>query len=104
MRLLEKAAALRLRLPPRALNCFYTWLKLSPDDSNVKRSLDDSPWMGVPTAIADGHTYEGKRRGTLETLLSGCYSNHAVLGRRIVSEGWPIIRGAVHSDCFPPPL
>lgn len=98
--LLQQAHTLGVPLPPRALNCFYTWLKLSPQDSNVKRSLDNAPWVGVPMAIVDGHTYEGKRRGTLETLLSGTYSNHAVLGQRVMREGWSVIREEVHEDCF----
>lgn len=97
-RLLQQAYALGVQLPPRALNCFYTWLKIAPQDSNVKRSLDDVAWTGVPLAIADGHTYEGKVRGTLETLLSGTYSNHTVLGKRVMKEGWSQIRRSTHSQ------
>lgn len=74
-------------LPPRSLNCFYTWLKLAPDDVNVRRGLDDTPWAGVPSAMADGHTYEGCRLGTRITLLSGHYHNHAALGKRVMREG-----------------
>jgi hypothetical protein len=99
--LLTQAKDLDIQLPPRALNCFYTWLKLSPGDSYVKRRLDDAPWTEVPKAIVDGHTYEGKRRGTVETLLSGTYSNHAVLGQRVMREGWSEIRKEVHADFLP---
>lgn len=98
--LLEQAHALGVQLPPRALNCFCTWLKLSPQELDVKRTLDDAQWTGVPMAIVDGHTYEGKVRGTLETSLSGTYYNHAVLGQRVVREGWSGIRKEVHTHCF----
>ena len=98
--LLQQAYALGVQLPPRALNCFYTWLKLSPQDSNVKRSLDDASWAGVPKAIVDGHTYEGKKLGRVETAFSGTYVNHAILGQRVVSEDWSPIRKEVHADCF----
>ena len=85
-------------LPPRSLNCFYTWLNLAPDDVNVRRGLDDTPWTGVPRVIADGHTYEGNRLGTRVTLLSGHYHNHAALAERVMKEGWNLIRGEVHAE------
>ena len=85
-------------LPPRSLNCFYTWLKLAPDDANVRRGPDDTPWDGMPRAMADGHTYEGCRLGTPITLLSGHYHNHAALGERVRKEGWNLIRREVHAE------
>jgi len=96
--LLAEGEKLNIALPPRSLNCFYTWLKLEPQDVNRTRTLDEHVWVGVPTAIADGHTYEGKKLGMLETLLSGSYSNHAVFGHRVMMEGWAAIRSEFHGE------
>lgn len=85
-------------LPPRSLNCFYTWLKLAPDDANVRRGPDDTPWIGMPRAMADGHTYEGSRLGTPVTLLSGHYRNHAALAERVMNGGWDLVRKEVHAE------
>ena len=96
--LLAQASSLDVPLAPRALNCFYAWLKLKPQDVNARRSLDDARWMGVPKAIGDCHTYEGKILRTLETVLSGTYENHAVLGKRVMSEGWAVVRTDFHAE------
>lgn len=96
--LLRQSHELGVQVPLRALNCFYTWLKLAAQDVNLRRPLDDASWIGVPKAIADGHTYEGKRIGTLQTLLSGTYGNHAVLGQRVLSESWAIVRAEFHAQ------
>ncbi len=85
-------------LPPRSLNCFYTWLKLAPRDVNVRHGLDDTPWAGMPRVMADGHTYEGTKLGTRVTLLSGHYHNHALLGGRVMKEGWSLIRNETHAE------
>jgi hypothetical protein len=99
-RLLTEGENLNITLPQRSLNCFYTWLKLAPNDVSRKRTLDEAPWVAVPKAIADGHTYEGKKLGTIETLLSGSYCNHAVLGQRVMREGWHRIRSELHAESF----
>jgi hypothetical protein len=52
---------LNLRLPSRSLNCFYTWMKLRPNDTGIMRNLDEAPWRGMPKVMLDGHTLEGWR-------------------------------------------
>jgi hypothetical protein len=75
---------LRLYLPDRAWNVFYTWLKIAPADAGVKRPIDESPWRGMPSAMLDNHTSEGwKRFNGHETILSGTYERHRELGRMV---------------------
>jgi hypothetical protein len=87
-----------LWLPPRSLNCFYTFLRLQPMDAGVQRPLDLSPWVGMPEAMVDGHTPEGRKAGVKDTLLSGSYSQHLALSQRVERDaGWDGIRAEVHS-------
>lgn len=92
------AQKLGLRLPPRALNCFYTWMKLHPTDTGTRRQIDDATWRGMPNLMLDGHTLEGRRLGNRLTLLSGHYDQHRVIGQRVMREGWGLIRAEVHGD------
>lgn len=91
-----------LSLPRRSLNCFYTWMNLQPNDTGVRRRLDDSPWRGMPKVVLDGHTLEGKRLGQRVALLSGHYQQHRVIGKRVMREGWGPIRVEAHEDIVPP--
>jgi hypothetical protein len=86
-----------LWLPPRSLNCVYTWLVMKPGDTGVRREPDRTPWTGVPAVMADMHTPEGRGLGTYTTLLSGSYEQHLRLYERYArDEGWGSIREEVH--------
>lgn len=91
-----EAKRLGLWLPKRALNCFYTWLQLAPDDPGIRREPDLAPWQGIPAAMLDGHTREGKSAGTAVTVLSGFYASHRKLARLVEAEGWEGVRQRVH--------
>ena len=86
-----------LWLPPRSMNCVWTWKEVAPFRGGM-RELDTAEWRDMPTAIVDGHTREGKIRRTNVTLLSGHYSQHRVIGRRVQAEGWEAIRRETHQD------
>jgi len=99
-RLADEARRRNFYLPPRAGNCFYTWLALAPQHPK-SRSLDDRAWEGMPVVMADSHTYEGKRKGIYATVLSGHYANHRALGERVIIEGWSNIRDESHKANIP---
>lgn len=82
----------------RGLNCLYTWQQVAPADSGVRRAIDPAPFRGVPAVMADSHTYEGKRRGTQMTILSGHYEQHREIGRLVMAHGWGPIREAMHAE------
>jgi hypothetical protein len=86
----------KLWLPNRALNCWWTWLEIGPQDSGVLREPDGSPWAGMPAAMLDGHTYEGRRARTPITVLSGHYCNHLSLSQLVAKGGWQAVRTLVH--------
>lgn len=93
-----EARAWGLWLPPRALNCFYTWLKLRDEvPRDVTRPIDETPWTGIPEAMADSHTVEGRIARRRVTILSGHYSQHRELGRIVMEQGWRAVRAEVHS-------
>ena len=79
-------------LNSRVYNCLYTWVKIAPKDVGVKRVPLHMEFLGMPECILDGHTYEGKRKGRIVTLLSGHYENHRTIGRRVMKEGWEGIK------------
>jgi hypothetical protein len=85
-------------LPPRAWNVFWTWLRLEPDDLDARRPLDDTPWGGMPAAVIDAHTTEGRRRRTGYTSLSSDYETHRVIGVRVRANGWGPLRTEVHAE------
>ena len=96
-----RGQVLGLRLmPPRSLNCFYAWLKLNPSDAGKRRVIDGATWKGMPSAMADGHTYEGRQRNKERTILSGHTENHRLLADRVKTEGWGKIRKEVHQEYF----
>ena len=84
-------------IPIRALNCWWTWLHIAPTDSGVRRSIDNSPWLGMPIEMIDSHTREGKARGVNTTLLSGHYHKHLELSQIVQAHGWEYVRNIVHS-------
>jgi hypothetical protein len=96
------ARGLNLLLPPRSLNCFYTWIRLRPNDTGVRRKLDDALWRGMPKAMLDGHTLEGKWLGQRVGFLSGDYAQHRVIGQRVMREGWDPIRAEAHEEIAEP--
>lgn len=98
-----KARELGIWVPPRSLNCFWTWLELEPSRGGT-REIDPRPFEAIPRAMADGHTYEGKYLDQKLTILSGHYHNHRVLGERVaMAKGWSGIREEVHADLLPAP-
>jgi hypothetical protein len=96
------ARELNVRLPSRSLNCFYTWTRLRPNDTGVRRTLDEAPWRGMPKVMLDGHTPEGRRLGERVGLLSGNYEQHRVIGQRVMREGWEPIRAEAHEETAEP--
>lgn len=96
------ARELDIWIPPRALNCLWTWMELKPSRGGT-REIDPRPFKTIPRAVADGHTYEGKYADREVTLLSGHYRNHRALGERVAMDGWSGIREEVHADLLPPP-
>jgi hypothetical protein len=84
-------------VPYRALNCWYTWLVIRPQDAGVKRAIDEAPWEGMPAAMADGHTYEVRQTKTRVTVVSGHYHQHRALGGLVRANGWAGVRGEVHA-------
>jgi hypothetical protein len=93
-----EARKYNLWLPPRSLNCFYTWLRLRPVDAGAKREIDDALLTGMPKAMADGHTVEGKALGAKVTVLSGHYSQHQALSKLVERGGWGEVRRQVHAN------
>lgn len=91
----DEARRLKMWLPDRALNCFYTWLKIWPKDAS-RRPIDKTPWRGMPTVMLDGHTFEGKKAGVIVALLSGHYHNHLELSRKVAAGGWDAVRKEAH--------
>src|SRR5262249_41504537 len=51
------------------------------------RSVDSSPWRGMPSAMLDQHCVEGRQRDTHITLLCGAESQHLVLAQRVQADG-----------------
>lgn len=89
-------------LPIRSLNCYYTWMRMSPSDGLVLRDADPTEWAGMPAVMLDGHTYEGKGMGSRTTILSGSYQQHRRIGDEVVRDGWGGIREAVHKSTLEP--
>lgn len=79
-------------LNPRIFNCLYTWWYIQPKDRNVKRTVLDAEFEGIPEPVLDSHTYEGKRRGNNVLMLSGHYEQHRAIGQEVMKHGWERIR------------
>jgi hypothetical protein len=94
----EKLREIELWIPRRANNTFYTWVKLEPVDSGVRRSIDETPWTGMPVWVLDAHTPEGRRSKSGYTPLSGDYDTHRAIGQRVMAEGWGPLRSEMHAD------
>jgi hypothetical protein len=101
--LYPEARRLGLYLPRRAWNVFWTWLELAPADEGVRREVDATPWRGMPRAILDSHTTEGKARGVKITVASGHYQAHLHLAELVAAYGWPTVRRRVHARIEPEP-
>lgn len=88
-------------LPPRADCDFWTWhneidkLLTGP---TPRRVADDHPWTGMPPAVADMHTIEGRQNKTFRTVLSGDYPGHKWLAKEVASKGWSGVRDMIHSE------
>jgi hypothetical protein len=87
----------RMWLPPRSFNCFWTWLEIKPEDYGIRREVDRTPWTGMPEAMLDLHTPEGRNSHRFVTILSGTYKQHHAIGQIVMKEGWGRIRDEVHS-------
>jgi hypothetical protein len=82
--------------PPRALNVAWIWVQVAPTDHAPPREVDSAPWTGMPSCMADKHTYEGNARGTKVTLLSGTNAQQRRIAALVQEEGWSALRYAVH--------
>jgi hypothetical protein len=89
-------------LPQRSLNCWFTWLALRPTDAGKIRTIDVTPWTGMPEAMLDGHTPEGCKAGRQITLLSGHYENHLRLAQLVERVGWAEVRKRTHGSIASP--
>jgi len=84
-------------VPSAVFNCAWTWLQLVPDIPKGRvRALDTTDYAGVPPAMLDGHTREGRQLGQQTTILSGSYDQHRTLGRLVRDMGWLEVRTRVH--------
>jgi hypothetical protein len=101
--LYDEARKRKLYLPDRAWSNFAHWLKVAPADSGQRRTLDMHPWRGMPAAILDAHTVEGRQRGTRTTILSGSLEGHRMLAEAVMKDGWDAVRELVHGDIDRPP-
>ncbi len=81
----------------RALSEFAIWLEADPP-AGGKRSLDSHTWEGMPPAMADMHTPEGRRHKTLITILCGHPDGHIWLMDEVADVGWDWVRRGVHAD------
>lgn len=88
-------------LPPRAACDFWTWHreidKILQGDT-PRRPVDDHPWTGIPPAMADMHTVEGRNQKTFRTILSGDYGGHRWLAEEVAKVGWGGVREYVHGQ------
>jgi hypothetical protein len=100
--LYPEARRLGLYLPPRSWNCFWTWLRLAPADEGVRRELDETPWRGMPKAMIDAHTAEGRRRRSGYTVVSGDYDTHRAIAELVEAQGWGELRARVHAELAEP--
>ena len=76
-------------LPPRAMNVLYVWAKIQPDHGGF-RTVDMTPFRGIPVSCCDKHTTEGYSRGY--TWLSGSWENHRALGKLVQERGWSCVQ------------
>ncbi len=84
-------------LSKRALNVWWTWLEMAPLDTGRKRIPDMTEWSGMPRAVVDAHTFEGKVADVGATILSGHYHKHLELSQHVEAHGWEWVREQVHS-------
>src|SRR5262249_32702136 len=84
-------------LARRTLSEFAIWWECDPPDAGT-RDVDEAPWTGMPPAMADMHTPEGKRRGTPFTILCGHPRAHVQLMRYVREHDWGWVRERVHSE------
>jgi hypothetical protein len=86
-------------LQSRAFADFDSWLLIQPEDAGQVRYLDPTPFTGMPTAVADLYTHEGKALRAGVTLLSGTIEQHRELARRVRAEGgWHGVRAETHHE------
>ena len=81
----------------RALSEFAIWLQADPP-AGGPRTVDDAPWAGMPPAMADMHTLEGRRLRTLMTILCGAPEGHVALMEEVQALGWASVRELIHAE------
>lgn len=86
------------KLAPQCAHLFYTWLELAGKIVGGRRSLDRTPFRGIPLAMVDLHTCEGRQQGRGATILSGTYAGHRRLGQSVRAYGWGRVRSEVHAE------
>lgn len=79
----------------RVWNCVFTWLCLKQNCITQNRTIDETPWTGIPKWAFDRHTSEGWQMNTLETPLSGTYEMHREIGKNVQAKGWESFRKEV---------
>lgn len=82
-----------------ALGNAMSWIYHKGLIKKVARTVDKTPFTGIKPAFADQHTYEGKKIGTLETIL--CGHPDVTLGMTypvVRSGGWEEVRRRVHAE------
>lgn len=94
--IMQRGRSYGLALSPRACNVFWTWHLMQPADEGIRRTLDETPWTGMPEAMLDSHTPEGRVAKRRMTILSGHYSQHAQLAQIVSEKGWEHVRRIVH--------
>ena len=88
----KEAAALGVRVSPRAAGCFWQWL--IGIAGSCPRAADLTPWTGrIPAAMLDRHV--GKWRG--DTILTGTTDGHRKLSQAVQKKGWEYVRKEVRS-------
>lgn len=87
-----------LYVPTNSLGNALNWMVHKHLIPQKSRTLDETPFRGIPPAFADQHTPEGWERKTPFTLLCGHPKSHRMLGSQVQKIGWDGIRRQVHSE------
>ena len=94
---------LGITIPPRAWCWWRVWLGTEHPAGilrNRVRALWDHAYVGMPDAVLDYHTPEGKLIGEAEgnvvraTAWSGDKDGHRFMGETVMRHGWDAVRGA----------
>ncbi len=82
---------------PRVAWIAGIWLDMGGGAGGLKRTIDDHPFKGVPTACYDMHVKMNGIRGR-QTILSGTFEQHLEISKVVLSRGWDYLRELVHNS------